>query len=42
VIIRFSSAFNISVSEGIESSTVTVGSDKVVTFTEGTGTFTLS
>jgi hypothetical protein len=42
VILRYSASYTIDVGAGLTASTNTVGSDKVTTFTAGTGTITFS
>jgi len=42
VILRYPSTKTLTVGSGLTSSTATVGSDKVTTFTAGTGTVTFS
>jgi hypothetical protein len=42
VIVRYPSGFTINVGAGLTASTTTVGSEKVTTFTAGSGTITFS
>jgi hypothetical protein len=42
VIISYPASYTISVGAGLTSSTATVGSNKVTTFTEGTGTISFA